>query len=123
MTASKSAPTIDRGRGNAAIGVSRPLPRVPAKVAPQTVHDRIVNRKLTRLQEGQMAVYGYVRVSTDRQADDGESLGTQQRIIEGYAMMNALTLDRIFVERGVSGSKQLGERAEGTRLLAALKAE
>jgi DNA invertase Pin-like site-specific DNA recombinase len=34
-----------------------------------------------------MAVYGYVRVSTDRQVDDGESLGTQQRIIHGYAMM------------------------------------
>jgi len=30
-----------------------------------------------------MSVHGYVRVSTDRQADDGESLGTQQRIIEG----------------------------------------
>jgi DNA invertase Pin-like site-specific DNA recombinase len=69
-----------------------------------------------------MAVYGYVRVSTDRQADDGESLGTQQRIIEGYAMMNALTLDSIFVERGVSGSKPLGERPEGARLLAVLKA-
>jgi putative DNA-invertase from lambdoid prophage Rac len=68
-----------------------------------------------------MAVYGYVRVSTDRQADDGESLGTQQRIIEGYAMMNALTLDMIFVERGVSGSKPLGERPEGARLLARLK--
>jgi DNA invertase Pin-like site-specific DNA recombinase len=34
-----------------------------------------------------MAVYGYIRVSTDRQADEGESLGTQQRQIEGYAMM------------------------------------
>ena len=70
-----------------------------------------------------MAVYGYVRVSTDRQADDGESLGTQQRIIEGYAMMNGLTLDGIFVERGVSGSKPVGERPEGARLLAVLKAE
>jgi putative DNA-invertase from lambdoid prophage Rac len=68
-----------------------------------------------------MAVYGYVRVSTDRQADDGESLGTQQRIIEGYAMMNGLALDSIFVERGVSGSKPLGERPEGARLLALLK--
>jgi hypothetical protein len=36
------------------------------------------------LTRGRMAVYGYVRVSTDRQADDGESLGTQQRINEGY---------------------------------------
>jgi putative DNA-invertase from lambdoid prophage Rac len=68
-----------------------------------------------------MAVYGYVRVSTDRQADEGESLGTQQRVIDGYAMMNVLTLDSIFVERGVSGSKPLGERPEGARLLAGLK--
>jgi DNA invertase Pin-like site-specific DNA recombinase len=67
-----------------------------------------------------MAVYGYVRVSTDRQADDGESLGTQQRIIEGYAMMNGLALNGIFVERGVSGSKPLGERSEGARLLTGL---
>jgi len=70
-----------------------------------------------------MAVYGYVRVSTDRQADDGESLGTQQRIIEGYAMMNGLTLGSVSVERGVSGSKPLGERPEGARLMAILKAE
>jgi DNA invertase Pin-like site-specific DNA recombinase len=69
-----------------------------------------------------MAVYGYVRVSTDRQAEDGESLGTQKRIIEGYAMMNGLTLDSIFVERGVSGSKPIGERPEGARLLATLNA-
>jgi DNA invertase Pin-like site-specific DNA recombinase len=71
---------------------------------------------------GGIAVYGYVRVSTDRQADDGESIGAQRRIIEGYAMMNGLTLDTIFVERGVSGSKPLGERLEGVRLLAALNA-
>jgi DNA invertase Pin-like site-specific DNA recombinase len=64
-----------------------------------------------------MAVYGYVRVSTDRQAEDGESLGTQQRVIEGYAMMHGLQLDRMFVERGVSGSKPLGDRPEGARLL------
>lgn len=70
-----------------------------------------------------MAVYGYVRVSTDRQADDGESLGTQQRIIEGYAMMNGLVLGGVFVERGVSGSKPLAERPEGARLLAVLKAD
>jgi DNA invertase Pin-like site-specific DNA recombinase len=68
-----------------------------------------------------MAVYGYARVSTDRQADDGESLGTQQRMIEGYAMMQGLKLDVMFVERGVSGSKPLGERPEGARLLAGLK--
>jgi putative DNA-invertase from lambdoid prophage Rac len=69
-----------------------------------------------------MAVYGYVRVSTERQAEEGESLGAQQRTIEGYAMMHGLTLDRVFVERGVSGSKPLNERPEGAKLLAALQA-
>jgi putative DNA-invertase from lambdoid prophage Rac len=69
-----------------------------------------------------MAVYGYVRVSTDRQADDGQSLGTQQRVIEGYGMMNGFQLDTIFVERGVSGSRPLGDRPEGARLLATIRA-
>lgn len=68
-----------------------------------------------------MAVYGYVRVSTDRQAEEGESLGAQQRVIEGYAMMQGLTVDQIFVERGVSGSKPISERPEGAKLLAAVK--
>jgi len=37
-------------------------------------------------------------------------------------MMNALTLNSIFVERGISGSKPLGDRPEGAQLLAALNA-
>src|SRR5437016_3982317 len=68
-----------------------------------------------------MAIYGYTRVSTDRQADEGESLGAQQRVIEGYAMMQGLAIDKIFVERGVSGSKPLNDRPEGAKLLAALQ--
>jgi DNA invertase Pin-like site-specific DNA recombinase len=51
------------------------------------------------LTRGEMAVYGYTRVSTDRQADEGESLGTQERVIEGYAMMLGLKVDKMFVER------------------------
>ncbi len=68
-----------------------------------------------------MVVYGYIRVSTDRQADEGESLGTQQRQIEGYAMMIGVSLNHVYVERGVSGSKPFGERQEGARLLEACK--
>jgi putative DNA-invertase from lambdoid prophage Rac len=68
-----------------------------------------------------MAVYGYVRVSTDRQASEGESLGTQERALQGYAMMHGMALDRVFIERGVSGSKPLIERPQGAALLAALK--
>jgi putative DNA-invertase from lambdoid prophage Rac len=69
-----------------------------------------------------MAVFGYVRVSTTRQATEGESLAVQQRTIEGYAMMHGLLLDRVFVERGVSGSKPLLERPEGSALLDVLSA-
>ena len=68
-----------------------------------------------------MSIYGYIRVSTDRQAEEGESLGAQQRTIEGYAMMRGLEMDNIFVERGVSGSKPLGMRPEGARLLSVIE--
>jgi putative DNA-invertase from lambdoid prophage Rac len=68
-----------------------------------------------------VAFYGYTRVSTDRQADDGESLDVQRRQLEGYAHMHGMELSVVFVERGVSGSKPLVERPEGGRLLSMLK--
>ena len=68
-----------------------------------------------------MAVYGYTRVSTDRQASEGESLDVQERTIAGYAMMHGLDVDRVFRERGVSGSKPLDDRPEGTALLSELR--
>src|SRR4051812_1708222 len=67
-----------------------------------------------------MAVYGYARVSTARQAEEGESLEVQQRTMIGYAMMHGLTVERMFVETGVSGSKPLVERPAGAELLATL---
>jgi DNA invertase Pin-like site-specific DNA recombinase len=76
----------------------------------------------TALQEGGMAAFGYVRVSTDRQAEEGESLGAQERTIAGYAMMHGLKLDRVFVERAVSGSRPIAERPEGAKLLSAAQA-
>jgi putative DNA-invertase from lambdoid prophage Rac len=57
-----------------------------------------------------MAIYGYCRVSTARQASEGESLDVQRRQIEGYAHMHGLVLDRIVVEEGVSGSIPVAER-------------
>jgi hypothetical protein len=51
------------------------------------------------------------------QADEGESLDVQQGQIAGYAQMQGLVLDRVFVERGVSGSRPLAERPEGKMLL------
>jgi DNA invertase Pin-like site-specific DNA recombinase len=66
-------------------------------------------------------VYGYCRVSTSRQVSESESLDVQQRMIEGYAKMQGLTLAQVFVERGVSGSKPLADRPQGAALLTALK--
>jgi DNA invertase Pin-like site-specific DNA recombinase len=72
-----------------------------------------------------MAVYGYIRVSTDRQASEGESLDVQARQIEAYAQMQAPAPWKIaetFREEGVSGSTPLADRPMGARMLAQLKA-
>jgi putative DNA-invertase from lambdoid prophage Rac len=55
------------------------------------------------------------------QADEGESLDVQQRTIAGYAQMHGMAVEKVYVERGVSGSKPLGDRPQGAALLAALK--
>lgn len=67
-----------------------------------------------------MAVYGYARVSTGRQASEGESLEVQRRMIEGYAHMHGIDLDRVIVEEGVSGSIPLDQRPAGGDMLAKL---
>jgi putative DNA-invertase from lambdoid prophage Rac len=68
----------------------------------------------------QVAIYGYCRVSTARQATEGESLEVQRRQIEGYAHMHGLALDGIVVEEGVSGSVPVAERAAAGPLFAKL---
>jgi putative DNA-invertase from lambdoid prophage Rac len=66
-------------------------------------------------------VFGYARVSTTQQADEGESLAVQQRTIAGYAMQHGMTVEKVYVERGVSGSKPLDARPEGSALLRELR--
>jgi DNA invertase Pin-like site-specific DNA recombinase len=68
-----------------------------------------------------MSIFAYCRVSTDAQADLGESLGVQQRQIEGWCHMQGLTLDDVFIERGISGSICVADRPEGRRLWARLQ--
>lgn len=65
-------------------------------------------------------LYGYARVSTTEQVN-GSSLDEQIKKVRGVAMLRGADLDATFIDRGVSGSKQLGERPEGGRLMAALK--
>ena len=64
-----------------------------------------------------MSVYGYVRVSTIKQADAGDSLEAQRRMLQGYAQMKGLVLDHVFVEEGVSGSIPVNKRPMGGALL------
>jgi putative DNA-invertase from lambdoid prophage Rac len=67
-----------------------------------------------------MKVYGYCRVSTFEQGNDGRSLDVQRQQITGYAMMKGWQVAKCFVDAGVSGSVPLADRPEGQRLLAEL---
>lgn len=69
-----------------------------------------------------MTIYAYVRVSTARQANEGESLEVQHRQIAGYCHMHGFDLAETIVEEGVSGSIPVSERPAGGRLFAKLKA-
>lgn len=69
-----------------------------------------------------MAVYGYCRVSGAKQVKEGVSLEVQQRQIEGWCMIEGLTLDRIYVEEGVSASIPVTKRPQGFHLIAGVKA-
>jgi putative DNA-invertase from lambdoid prophage Rac len=73
-----------------------------------------------KLTEATMATFGYCRVSTARQASEGESLEVQRRQIEGYALMHGLALDDVVVEEGVSGSVPVAERPAAGPLFARL---
>jgi len=62
-----------------------------------------------------MAVYGYIRVSTEEQVN-GTSLDEHRRQITGLAMTAGLELDDIIADPGISGSVSLFERPGGRRL-------
>jgi putative DNA-invertase from lambdoid prophage Rac len=66
-------------------------------------------------------VYGYIRVSTNNQVENGLSLKEQQRQIELYGEVNKMTVDTIFTERGVSASVELRKRPRGSVLLEVVK--
>ena len=70
-----------------------------------------------------MAVYGYLRVSTQTQAREGESLEAQRLQVTSYAMSKGLLLEdeNIFVEAGVSGGSEFQARPQGMVLFYALK--
>lgn len=70
-----------------------------------------------------MTVYGYVRVSTLQQANDGDSLETQLKQIQSYAVLKGYEIfpENYVTERGISGSIELEKRPEGAKLFEALQ--
>ena len=65
-----------------------------------------------------MGIYGYVRVSTLQQANEGESLDTQLKQIQSYSDLKGFGIppENFITERGVSGSLEFERRPEGSRL-------
>jgi DNA invertase Pin-like site-specific DNA recombinase len=61
---------------------------------------------------------GYVRVSTDEQADSGLGLEAQRQRIQTYCQLKGLQLSPLFEDPGLSGGKPLATRQAGSRLLA-----
>ena len=69
-----------------------------------------------------MGIYGYVRVSTLQQANEGESLETQLRQIQSYSVLKGFEIppENFITEKGVSGSLEFERRPEGSRLFSQL---
>jgi DNA invertase Pin-like site-specific DNA recombinase len=60
--------------------------------------------------------FAYVRVSTDEQAEHGQSLAVQTEHLHAWAKMHDRVIDEVVTESGVSGGTPLNERPEGGRL-------
>lgn len=66
--------------------------------------------------------FGYCRVSTRQQANEGHSLVDQQQRIAGYCQANGLpTPSQCFVDAATSGTVNLQKREQGAKLLAELR--
>lgn len=66
---------------------------------------------------------GYVRVSTQEQAEHGISLDAQEARIRAYCTMRGLDLVEVVIDAAVSAGKYtLDEREGGSRIIAAVKA-
>lgn len=66
--------------------------------------------------------FGYIRVSTDRQAGEGESLEAQRRAVELVCELEGFELMEVFADPAVSGSTPLASRPDGARLFATAEA-
>jgi len=65
---------------------------------------------------------GYVRVSTDKQADSGHGINAQLDALTAWAEENGYTLAAVYTDAGVSGAADPSEREGLTDALAAIGA-
>lgn len=70
-----------------------------------------------------MKAIGYIRVSTDQQAEHGVSIDAQQAAIVAYCAMRGLELADVVIDAGISGGTPLAERKGGQIIAAAIKAK
>jgi DNA invertase Pin-like site-specific DNA recombinase len=64
-----------------------------------------------------VTAYGYIRVSTEGQADSGLSLDAQRQAIERYASSRGLTCTVLFCDAAESAGTPLEDRPSGAELL------
>jgi site-specific DNA recombinase len=64
---------------------------------------------------------GYVRVSSEEQADSGLGLQAQRQRILAFCALKQLRLAEVFEDAGVSGGKPLSSRPSGSRILNAAR--
>lgn len=69
-----------------------------------------------------MRLIPYLRVSTDRQAEDGTGLEVQLDTIRGWAKANGHTLTKPYRDQGISGAKELDSRPALMDAMLALRA-
>ncbi len=69
-----------------------------------------------------MKAIGYIRCSTQEQADSGLGLTAQKERVRAYCKMKGMALLDIITDAGVSGGKPLAGREGGQQLLEAIRA-
>jgi DNA invertase Pin-like site-specific DNA recombinase len=67
-----------------------------------------------------MRLIGYIRVSTEEQARDGHSIGTQRAQLRKYCELRGYDLVDVVTDKGVSGSTRFERRAGGKAVIGRL---
>lgn len=74
-----------------------------------------------------VSAYGYIRVSTETQADKGYGLDVQKEAIKNYCLQNNINLIKIFADEGITGKMEdkddISIRPELTEMLNLLETQ